>query len=157
MENGGTERRKDQTNVFVSEVCYNEQDKLGTALPFGVSPMPLLDHFHPPLLGHRQWEGFHGWWAAAIASRLNEHLLPPEYFAEFQVTLGTRVEVEVGTFTEDGVPEPEANGGGTAVQMLTWAPPIPVAVAPAVFADDFEVQVFNNAAGPTLVAAIELV
>src|SRR5262249_56586710 len=32
-----------------------------------------------------------------------------------------------------------------------------VAVMPAVFPDDFEVQVFSSAAGPTLVAAIELV
>lgn len=72
--------------------------------------MPLLDHFHPPLLGQRHWEGFHGWWAAAIAGRLNEDLLPPEYFAEFRLTLGTRV-----------------------------------------------VEVFNSAAGRTLVAAIELV
>src|SRR5208337_1039658 len=45
------------------------------------SAMPLLDHFHPPLQGRRHWEGFHGWWAAAIAGRLNEHLLPPEYVA----------------------------------------------------------------------------
>jgi hypothetical protein len=101
--------------------------------------MPLLDHFHPPLLGQRHWEGFHGWWAAAIAGRLNEHLLPPEYFAEFEVTLSTRVEVDVATFSEDGVPEH------------------PVAVVPAVFPDDFEVKVFNNVAGPTLVAALELV
>jgi hypothetical protein len=56
-----------------------------------------LDHFHPPLLGQRHWEAFHGWWAAAIAGRLNEELLPPEYFAEFKVTLGTRVEVDVAT------------------------------------------------------------
>jgi hypothetical protein len=120
--------------------------------------MPLLDHFHPPLSGQRHWEGFHGWWAAAIAGRLNEHLLPPEYFAEFEVTLGTRVEVDVATFTEGGEAEPSRlNGGGTAVQTLPWAPPSPVAVAPAVFPDDFEVRVFHAAAGPTLVAAIELV
>jgi hypothetical protein len=121
--------------------------------------MPLLDHFHPPLLGHRHWEGFHGWWAAAIAGNLNERLLPPEYFAEFQVTVGTRVEVDVATFNEDGIPEPpDADGGtATAVQTLPWAPPTPVAVMPAIFPDDFEVQVFSSAAGPTLVAAIELV
>jgi hypothetical protein len=120
--------------------------------------MPLLDHFHPPLLGHRHWEGFHGWWAAAIAGSLNEHLLPPEYFAEFQVTLGTRVEVDVATLTEDGAPEPPGPGGiATAVQTRAWAPPMPVAVFPAVFPDDFAVHVFSSAAGPTLVAAIELV
>jgi hypothetical protein len=120
--------------------------------------MPLLDHFHPPLLGQRHWEGFLGWWAVAMADMLNESL-PPEYFAEFQVTVGTRVEVDVATFTEGGVPEPPASQGGTAtaVQTRVWTPPTPVAVVPAFFPDDFEVQVFSSAAGPTLVAAIELV
>src|SRR5262245_56219194 len=119
--------------------------------------MPLLDHFHPPLLGHRHWEGFHGWWAAAMAGSLNE-TLPPEYFAEFQVTIGTRVEVDVATFTEDSPPQASpSDGAATAVQTRLWAPPMPVAVFPAVFPDDFEVQVFSNVAGPTLVAAIELV
>ncbi|HZU37942.1 MAG TPA: DUF4058 family protein [Gemmataceae bacterium] len=120
--------------------------------------MPLLDHFHPPLLGQRHWEAFHGWWAAAIAGRLNDELLPPEYFAEFEVTLGTRIEVDVATFTENGAEQPQAPEDGTlAVQTLPWAPPVPVAVVPAVFPDDFEVQVFHNATGPRLVAAIGLV
>src|SRR4051812_7028237 len=103
--------------------------------------MPLLDHFHPPLLGQRHWEAFHGWWAAAIAGRLNDHWLPAEYFAEFQVTVGTHIEVDVATFTEGTV---QASGGSngptTAVQTQVWAPPTPVAVLPAIFPDDFEVQ-----------------
>jgi hypothetical protein len=120
--------------------------------------MPLLDHFHPPLLGSRHWEGFHGWWAAAIAGTLNEKLLPEDYFAEFQVTLGTRIEVDVATLSESEESESSPqNGGGTAVLTQVWAPPGPVAVFPAEFPDDFEVQVFSNIAGPTLVAAIELV
>jgi hypothetical protein len=45
--------------------------------------MPLLDHFHPPLLDRRHWEGFHGRWAAAISDALNEDL-PPEYFLSFR-------------------------------------------------------------------------
>jgi hypothetical protein len=102
--------------------------------------VPLLDHFHSPLLGHRHWKGFYGQWAAAMADVLNESL-HPEYFAEFQVKGGTRVEIDVGTVTEDGAP----------------APPKPVAFVPAIFPDDFQVQVFSSMAGPTLVAAIELV
>jgi len=70
----------------------------------GDIPMPLLDHFHPPLLGHRHWEGFYGWWATALADSLNKSF-PPEYFTEFRAKLGTRVEVEVGAFTQDEVPE----------------------------------------------------
>jgi hypothetical protein len=120
--------------------------------------MPLLDHFHPPLLGHRHWEGFHGWWAAEVASQLNETLLPAEYFAEFQVTVGTRIEVDVATFTENGARETPATDGATAaVQTQVWAPPTPVAAFPGVFPDDFEVQVYSSMAGPVLVAAIELV
>jgi hypothetical protein len=119
--------------------------------------MPLLDHFHPPLLGHRHWEGFHGRWAAAMADALNESL-PPEYFAEFQITLGARIEVDVGTFTEEGPQQsPRADGTATAVQTRTWTPPAPLIALPAVFPDDLEVQVFSSAAGPILVAAIELV
>jgi hypothetical protein len=130
---------------------------LGEKQPFGGMSMPLLDHFHPPLLGHRHWEGFHGWWAAALAGNLNERL-PSEYFAEFQVTVGARVEVDVATFTEAGVPEaPGPDGGAAAVETRVWTPPVPVAVVPALFPDDFEVQLFSSAAGPTLVAAIELV
>lgn len=120
--------------------------------------MPLLDHFHSPLLGQRHWEAFHGWWAAALAGRLNDELLPPEFFAEFQVTVGTRVEVDVATFAEDSMPgEARPNGAATAVRTRTWASPAPVAVMPAVFPDDFEIQVFRTDGGPTLVAAIELV
>ena len=96
--------------------------------------MPLRDHFQPPLSGHRRWEGFHGWWAAALAGSLNERL-PPEYFAEFRVKVGTRVEID-GTFTED--------------EVL----PTSTAVVPALFPDDFAVHVFSNIAGPTLVAAM---
>jgi Protein of unknown function (DUF4058) len=119
--------------------------------------MPLLDHFQPPLQGRRHWEGFFGWWAVSMADTLNERL-PPEYFAEFQVALGTRVEVDVATFTEDGVPQPpRPDGHATAVQTCTWVPPTPVAVMPAVFPDDFAVHVFSSVAGPTLIAAIELV
>ena len=120
--------------------------------------MPLLDHFHPPLLGQRHWEGFHGWWAAAIAGRLNDNLLPPEYFAEFQVTLGTRIEVDVATFNQEAAPDaPRPNGVRTAIQTHVWTPPRPVAVFPAVFPEDIEVRVFSSTTGPTLVAAIELV
>ena len=118
--------------------------------------MPLLDHFHPPLQGHRHWEGFPGRWAAALADGLNDRL-PEEYFAEFQVTLGTRIEVDVATFTEEAVKAPGSGGVAQAVQTRLWTPPTPVAVMPAVFPDDFEVKVFSSGTGPILVAAIELV
>ncbi len=119
--------------------------------------MPRLDHFHSPLLDRRHWEGHHTRWTTTMADSLNDRL-PSEYFAEPQVSYGMRVEIDVGTFTERGLPEPpDGNGGGTAVQTQLWAPPTPIAVMPGTFPDEFEVRVYSSSAGPVLVAAIELV
>src|SRR5262245_11673705 len=59
--------------------------------------MPLLDHFHPPLHPTHRWESFHARWAVAIADALNE-TLPPRFFAETQVHLGSRIEADVVEF-----------------------------------------------------------
>lgn len=120
--------------------------------------MPLLDHFHAPLKGHRHWESFHGRWAAAMADTLNQDLLPPDYFAEFHVHVGGPVQVDVATF-EKGMndPGPGSEGGTATLAPRVWSPPAPALVMPALFPDDIEVQVFSTEAGPTLVAAVELV
>jgi hypothetical protein len=117
--------------------------------------MPLLDHFHPPLSQRRQWESFHSAWAEAIAQQLNHDLLPPRYFAEVHVKVGSRVEIDVGTFDEAARAAPPNGNGGVAV----WAPPRPVLDAPLAFShpDLFEVQVLTDAEGPRVVAAVELV
>lgn len=116
--------------------------------------MPLLDHFHPPLSQRRHWDSFHGAWAEAMAISLNQSLLPDQFVAEARIKLGGQIEIDVGTFAEEGTP-PSAESGGVAV----WAPPKPLATAPLAFqdADLFEVQVFSEEEGPRLVAAIELV
>jgi len=118
--------------------------------------MPLLDHFHPPLSAARHWESFHASWATSIMATLNRGVLPPGYFAETQVHIGSRVEVDVASFERGASASVAAeDGGGVAVQ--TWAPPVATLVMPAVFPDEIEVQVFSTATGATLVAAIELV
>jgi hypothetical protein len=116
--------------------------------------MPLLDHFHPPLSQHRHWESLHGAWANALAVQLNHGLLPARYFAEPHVKVGTRVEVDVGTF-EEGRHATSGENGGVAV----WAPSRPALIADLSFGnlDLFEVQVVNDEEGPQVVAAIELV
>jgi hypothetical protein len=120
--------------------------------------MPLLDHFHPPLQGERHWESFHARWAAAIADSLNLHGLPAGYFAEMQVHIGPRIEVDVATWERSFVASSAPAGGGTAVLTApAWAPPAAQLVLPAVFPDELEVRVFNTDAGPTLVGVIELV
>src|SRR5215510_12558718 len=113
--------------------------------------MQLLDHFHPPLSLVRHWESFHARWAAAIADVLNDELLPAEYFAEVQVHVGSRVEVDVGTFTDASVGVEHAQRASTAIATLVarpWAPPTPAMIMPAVFPDSIEVLVFRTEAGP---------
>jgi len=116
--------------------------------------MPLLDHFHPPLSNERHWESFHAAWLGSIADDLNRRL-PPGYFAEEQVHAGPGVEIDVASF---GPAESAgANGGVNGASTAVWSAPGPVLTVPAVFADDFEIRVFESKGGPKLVAAIELV
>src|SRR2546423_15620395 len=113
--------------------------------------MPLLDHFHPPLSRERSWEHFHARWAAALADALNMGGLPAGYFAEMQVHVGSRVEVDLGTFEErgNGPATPPSGGVATAVASPVWAPPAPALVMPAVFPDELEVLVYDTEGGPT--------
>jgi hypothetical protein len=120
--------------------------------------MPLLDHFHPPLYPTRSWESIHATWSSTIMARLNNTLLPPGYFAETQVHIGSRVEVDVATLERDAEISTTRNGPmGVAVAEEVWAPPLPTLVVPAVFPDEIEVQVFGSPTGAHLVAAIELI
>src|SRR5262245_14596966 len=116
--------------------------------------MPLLDQFRPPLSQRRHWDSFHGAWAEALALHLNQTLLPENFFAEARVKLGGQVEIDVGTFAENGAISGTGSGG-----VALWAPPQPTTSAPFDFQDPdiFEVQVLSEEEGPRLVAAIELV
>ncbi|MGM0490107.1 MAG: DUF4058 family protein [Planctomycetota bacterium] len=115
--------------------------------------MPLLDHFHPPLHGPRRWEGFHHAWATFIAQQLNQETLPPEYFAESEISLGPELQIDVATM-EAGTSKADDNGG-TAV----WAPSKPAISVAVDFArlDTCEVRVYQDLGGAKLRAAIELV
>jgi hypothetical protein len=117
--------------------------------------MPLRDHFRPPLSERRHWDSFHGAWAEAMASTLNQGQLPPRYFAEARVKLGRPVEIDVGTLDEGQNGAATEGGNGVAV----WAPPRPALRTPLTVSppDLFEVQILEDSAGPRLVAAIELV
>ena len=100
--------------------------------------MPLLDHFHSPLLEKRHWESFHGSWAYEIMAQLNRDVLPTEYFAEAQVHVGSRVEVDVASFEHgESANSAETNGG---VAIHTWSPPSVTSQMPAVFPDEIEVR-----------------
>lgn len=116
--------------------------------------MPLLDHFHPPLHGPRRWEGFHHSWATFIAQQLNDGVLPPDYYAESEISLGPELEIDVASmeFTHPG---PAGKESGTAV----WSPPRPKIAVKVEFAqlDGCEILVYQDLGGAELRAAIELV
>src|SRR5207237_5942114 len=70
------------------------------------------------------------------------------------------VEIDGVTYTDASAGVENAQRAGTATATLVarpWAPPAPAMTMPAVFPDSMEVLVFRTEAGPTLVAAIELV
>jgi hypothetical protein len=120
--------------------------------------MSLLDHFHPPLSGEHNWESFHGAWAYEIMRTLNRGVLPGRCFAEAQVHVGSRVEIDVPTFDRgNDVHSVPSNGDSQGVAVANWAPPVTSIVMPAVFPDEIEVQVFQRTGGATLVGAIELI
>jgi hypothetical protein len=116
--------------------------------------MPLLDHFHPPLHGPRRWEGFHHSWAAFIAQQLNEGVLPKDYYAESEISVGPELEIDVATL-ELASPVGGERDGTTAV----WSPPRPKITTPVSFArlDTYEIRVYQDLGGAELRAAIELV
>src|SRR5205823_3276139 len=114
--------------------------------------MPLLDHFHPPVSERRNWEGFHGLWAAAMVEKLNRDVLAEEYFADMHVHVGSQVEIDIATLEE-----PLTTWAAGSSPAGVWAPPVTTLVMPTVFPDEIEVQVFATTTGATLVAAVELV
>jgi hypothetical protein len=127
--------------------------------------MPLLDHFHPPLLGERHWASLHAVWAGVLLESLNLKLLPPGYFAEIQVHVGSRIEVDVGTFDRDYASREELRSddpSSSSVATLpappkVWTPPAVDLTFPSVFPDVFEVLVINGGGGMQLVGAVEFV
>jgi hypothetical protein len=121
------------------------------------SAMPLLAHFRPPLTPSRRWESFHALWAAAIVERLNRNILPSAYFAETQIHIGSRVEVDVATLERPPAESTASNGPTATLVAEVWAPPAPALVMPAFFPDEIEIQVIGGPTGGHLVAAIELV
>jgi hypothetical protein len=119
--------------------------------------MPLLDPFHPPLSERRHWEGFHSRWAGAIADALNGESLPENLFAEPAVNIGGQAQVDVATLEREIAPASNGARASATKTRPAQTVPAPAWVIPAVFPDSLEVKVFSTDAGPTLVAAIELV
>src|SRR5216683_2482537 len=116
--------------------------------------MPLLDHFHPPLHGPRRWEGFLHAWATGIAHQLNDNVLPPDYFAEPEISVGPELEVDVATLERLST-----TGLGKGLATKVWSPARPKIAVPVDFAhlDSYEIRVYQDLGGAELRAAVELV
>jgi hypothetical protein len=118
--------------------------------------VPLLDHFHPPLYPTHHWESFHARWAVAIADALND-TLPPRYFAETQVHLGSRVEADVVEFEHGATGNGVANKSPGGVATVTYAPPQPVLTFPGPTENDVTVEVRDRDRDSRVVGVVELV
>lgn len=114
--------------------------------------MPLLDHFHPPLLRTHPWRSFHSAWASAMARLLNAGVLPPGYYALPSADHEKPFEIDVAALHD-----PSANGTPGATQP--WAPPEPALSVAVEWSgwDDIGVEVHTDDGDPRLAAAIELV
>jgi hypothetical protein len=114
--------------------------------------MPLRDHFHPPLDDTHPWESVHSMWITELVRHLNEHVLPPGYYALPTVSLGKGVEIDVAALKQSPTPEEPS-------PPSIWAPPRPALVTAVDFmdVDVFEIVIRSREHGPRLRAAIELV
>jgi hypothetical protein len=107
-----------------------------------VVPMPLRDHFRPPVSLEATWDALHGMWPAEIVQQLRQRL-PQGYVAAPTVHPGSQAQVS----DDGGVP--------TAV----WAPPEPTVAVETEFPDfdEYSVRIYDAERGRQLVATIELV
>ncbi len=108
--------------------------------------MPLRDHFRPPVAKRSSWEGFHGFWPAAMVQEL-ANKLPTGYVAEPRVHLGSYFEIDVCAFEATGNDAPsdpgrESNGAAEAEIPEQY---------------EYEVLIFDLDRGRQLVAAVEIV
>jgi len=119
--------------------------------------MPLRDHFRPPVSKQCSWEGFHGFWPAAMVQNLADKL-PKGYVAEPRVHLGSFYEIDVNTFEHTTPPAatlPPASNGGVAVAPCP--PPSFVVDAEIPEQYEYEVLIYDVERDRTLVAAVEIV
>jgi hypothetical protein len=121
-------------------------------------PMPLRDHFRPPVSNQVSWEEIHGMWPARIVLQLRT-LLPKGYVAGPKIHAGSQVEIDVAAFEQEDAPRlPSYDPDGGAATAI-WAPPEPTIVVETEIPDydEYEVRIYDAERGRQLVAVIELV
>src|SRR5437016_4867661 len=78
------------------------------------APMPILDHFHPPLSIRRNSDSFHTTWTVCLGDALTA-LLPESYLVEVQTQVGAAGEIDVATFDEAQPAKSGPSDSGVAV------------------------------------------
>src|SRR5438067_11409182 len=88
-------------------------------------PMPLRDHFRPPVESKHSWDELHGGWPMVIVQQLFP-ILPEGYIAAPGVHLGTAFEIDVSAYEQDQPTQGDnASSANSSVATATWAPPHP--------------------------------
>lgn len=119
--------------------------------------MPLRDHFRPPVSSRHSWEGFHAQWPAMLVQRLSP-VLPSGFTAEPRVHLGRYFELDIGGFEgEEPLPGAPPSPGATAPAPYTAPHPTVTIEADLAEQYEYEVLVFDEERGRSLVAAVEFV
>lgn len=119
--------------------------------------MPLRDHFHPPVSKQCSWEGFHGFWPAAMVQTLAK-VLPHGFVAEPRVHLGSFYEIDVNTYEQTATtPPPRHLSSNGAVATAVFPPPSLAVDAEIPEEYEYEVLIYDVERDRTLVAAVEIV
>jgi hypothetical protein len=142
----------------VSNLNPTEDTLVGSGtLPVKEVPMPLRDHFRPPVSLQATWDALHGMWPAGIVRQLRQRL-PQGYVAAPTIHPGSQVEVNVATYERDDAPRLQRSDNGGAPTAV-WAPPAPTVTIETEIPDydEYSVRIYDAERGRQRVATIELV
>ncbi len=112
--------------------------------------MPLLDHFHPPLLDRAPWSSICTMWIANLVKDLNRTLPRDRFRAFANAHLSSTVEADIAEYDRGG---DQSNSDDAAVALEQPA----LFTIEAQFPDEFEVQIHEYRDGMRLSAVIELI
>jgi len=115
--------------------------------------MPLLDHFHAPLDDELPWTSIGSLWVSNLVRWLNRELPHDEFRTFANVRLGSQVEADVAEYKSSNGTTGGRNG---SVATLPVASPAQATI-PAIFPEEFQVQISERRRSLHLSAVIELV
>ncbi len=118
--------------------------------------MPLRHHFRPPVDSRHSWDELFGMWPAVMVQSLFGKL-PEGYAAAPNVHIGA-FEVDVATHEESEFSfANHGSDGGVATALWTAPAPTLTLETDLPEQDEYEVRIYDQQRGRTLVAAVEIV